>query len=77
MHTAGKAYVVRDADAGTKSGEVTQAYAYTLKGLTTALDDARFRARRLAERMSPRSIRSARRLPRRLRPLRAARESRS
>jgi hypothetical protein len=35
---------VRDADAGTRSGEVTQVYAYTLKGLTTALDDARFRS---------------------------------
>ena len=42
MTTAGRAYVVRDADGG--SGEVTQVYAYTLKGLTTALEDARFRS---------------------------------
>lgn len=40
MTTAGRAYVVRDADGG--SGEVTKVYAYTLKGLTTALEDARF-----------------------------------
>ena len=42
MTTAGRAYVVRDADGG--SGEVTKVYAYTLKGLTTALEDARFRS---------------------------------
>jgi hypothetical protein len=42
MTTAGRAYVVRDADGG--SGEVTNVYAYTLKGLTTALEDARFRS---------------------------------
>ena len=42
MTTVGRAYVVRDADGG--SGEVTNVYAYTLKGLTTALEDARFRS---------------------------------
>ncbi|MGD0699675.1 MAG: hypothetical protein ABSA02_07325 [Trebonia sp.] len=42
MTTVGRAYVVRDADSG--PGEVTQVYAYTLKGLTTALEDARFRS---------------------------------
>jgi hypothetical protein len=41
---AGKAYVVRDADSDVPSGEVTQVYAYTLKGLTTALEDARLRS---------------------------------
>jgi hypothetical protein len=40
MTTAGRAYVVRDAAAGTGAGEVTQLYAYTLKGLTSALEDA-------------------------------------
>jgi hypothetical protein len=40
MTTAGRAYVVRDANAGTGPGTVTQVYAYTLQGLTTALEDA-------------------------------------
>jgi hypothetical protein len=48
MSTDGRAYVVRDAEAGTGTGtgtaEVTQVYAYTLKGLTTALEEARFRS---------------------------------
>jgi hypothetical protein len=44
MRTDGRAYVVRDADARTGTGEVTQVYAYTLKGLTTALEEARFRS---------------------------------
>lgn len=44
MHTVGKAYVARDADVDTGPGEVTQVYAYTLQGLTTALGDARFRS---------------------------------
>ena len=44
MTMAGKAYVVRDAGSDVPSGEVTQLYAYTLKGLTTALDDARLRS---------------------------------
>jgi hypothetical protein len=44
MTMAGKAYVVRDADSDVPSGDVTQVYAYTLKGLTTALQDARLRS---------------------------------
>ena len=42
MAVEGRAYVVRDADVRTDSGEVIRAYAYTLKGLTTALEEARF-----------------------------------
>ena len=42
MAMGSRAYVVRDADADTS--EVTQIYAYTLRGLTTALEDARFRS---------------------------------
>jgi hypothetical protein len=42
--TGGKAYVVRDADPGTDSGEVARVYPYTLSGLTQALDEARFRS---------------------------------
>jgi hypothetical protein len=44
MTTVGKAYVVRDADAGAGPSEVTQVYPYTLQGLTTALEDACFRS---------------------------------
>jgi hypothetical protein len=44
MNMAGKAYVVRDAGSDIPSGDVTQVYAYTLKGLTTALEDARLRS---------------------------------
>jgi hypothetical protein len=44
MNTAGKAYVVRDANSDILSGDITQVYAYTLKGLTTALEDARLRS---------------------------------
>jgi hypothetical protein len=44
MNTARKAYVVRDAGSDIPSGDVTQLYAYTLKGLTTALEDARLRS---------------------------------
>jgi hypothetical protein len=44
MTMAGKAYVVRDADSDVPSGDVIQVYAYTLKGLTTALADARLRS---------------------------------
>lgn len=40
MPTGSRAYVVRDAEAG--PGEVTRVYPYTLKGLTEALDEARF-----------------------------------
>lgn len=42
MATGGRAYVVREAEAG--AGEVTRVYPYTLKGLTEALDDARFQS---------------------------------
>lgn len=44
MNTARKAYVVRDADSDISSGDVTQVYAYTLNGLTTALEDPRLRS---------------------------------
>jgi hypothetical protein len=44
MNTVRKAYVVRVADSDIPSGDVTQVYAYTLKGLTTALEDARLRS---------------------------------
>jgi hypothetical protein len=44
MNTAGKAYVVRDADTDSGPGEVIQVYPYTLKSLTTALEDARLRS---------------------------------
>jgi hypothetical protein len=44
MTTVGKAYVVRAAGIGPGPGEVTQVYPYTLQGLTTALEDARFRS---------------------------------
>ena len=40
MPTGSRAYVVRDAEAG--ATEVTRMYPYTLKGLTEALDEARF-----------------------------------
>jgi hypothetical protein len=42
MNMPGRAYVVRDADSG--PGEVAQVYPYTLKGLTSALEEARFRS---------------------------------
>jgi hypothetical protein len=44
MATVGRAYVVRDAGAGTGPGEVYQVYPDTLKGLIQALEDARFRS---------------------------------
>jgi hypothetical protein len=44
MATAGRAYVVRAASPGTRPGEVTHVYPYTLTGLTTALEEARFRS---------------------------------
>ena len=44
MTTIGRAYVVRDADAGSGPGAVTQVYPYTLQGLTTALTEARYRS---------------------------------
>jgi hypothetical protein len=45
MARAGGAYVVRDDDsAGLEPGNVDKLYPYTLKGLTDALEDARFRS---------------------------------
>ncbi|HEX4832527.1 MAG TPA: hypothetical protein VH478_15695 [Trebonia sp.] len=44
MTATGKAYVVRDAVTGGGPGEVTRMYPYTLQGLMTALDDARYRS---------------------------------
>jgi hypothetical protein len=44
MARAGSAYVVRDETAGGVSGNVDKLYPYTLKGLTEALDEARFRS---------------------------------
>jgi hypothetical protein len=44
MARAGSAYVVRDDSAGTTSGNVDKLYPYTLKGLTDALEEARFRS---------------------------------
>lgn len=44
MARAGSAYVVRAQDAGAPSGNVDKLYPYTLKGLTDALEEARFRS---------------------------------
>jgi hypothetical protein len=44
MPRAGSAYIVRDDGAGTASGNVDKLYPYTLKGLTEALEEARFRS---------------------------------
>jgi hypothetical protein len=44
MARAGSAYVVRDDGAGTASGNIDKFYPYTLKGLTEALEEARFRS---------------------------------
>jgi hypothetical protein len=44
MPTEGRAYVVRDAGPRTGPGEVTRVYPYTLRGLTSALEDARLRS---------------------------------
>ena len=44
MARAGGAYVVRDENAGTTPGNVDKLYPYTLKGLTDALEEARFRS---------------------------------
>jgi hypothetical protein len=43
MARAGGAYVVRDDGAGTP-GNVDKLYPYTLRGLTDALEEARFRS---------------------------------
>jgi hypothetical protein len=44
MARAGGAYVVRDDKAGGAPGNVDKLFPYTLKGLTDALDEARFRS---------------------------------
>lgn len=44
MARAGGAYVVRDESVGGGSGNVDKLYPYTLKGLTDALEEARFRS---------------------------------
>jgi hypothetical protein len=44
MARAGSAYIVRDDGAGTAAGNVDKLYPYTLKGLTDALEEARFRS---------------------------------
>ena len=44
MARAGGAYIVRDEDAGGDSGNVDKLYPYTLKGLTDALEEARYRS---------------------------------
>lgn len=44
MVRAGAAYVVRDEGAKGKPGNVDKLYPYTLKGLTDALEEARYRS---------------------------------
>jgi hypothetical protein len=44
MAVAGRAYVVREDNAGTEPGNVDRLFPYTLKGLTEALEEARFRS---------------------------------
>ncbi len=44
MARAGGAYVVRDEDPGAPPGNVDKLFPYTLRGLTDALDEARFRS---------------------------------
>jgi hypothetical protein len=44
MARAGGAYVVRDEGAGATPGNIDKLYPYTLKGLTDALEEARFRS---------------------------------
>jgi hypothetical protein len=44
MARAGGAYVVRDEDSGATPGNVDKLFPYTLRGLTDALDEARFRS---------------------------------
>jgi hypothetical protein len=41
---ARRAYVVREDSTGGQRGSVDRLYPYTLKGLTDALDEARFRS---------------------------------
>ena len=44
MARAGGAYVVRDDKAGENPGSVDKLFPYTLRGLTDALEEARFRS---------------------------------
>lgn len=44
MARAGSAYIVRDEGADTASGNVDKLYPHTLRGLTEALEEARFRS---------------------------------
>jgi hypothetical protein len=44
MSVAGRAYVVREDSTGPEPGKVDRLYPYTLKGLTDALEEARFRS---------------------------------
>ena len=44
MARAGGAYVVRDDAGGAQAGNVDKLYPYTLRGLTDALEEARFRS---------------------------------
>lgn len=44
MARAGGAYVVRDEGTGERPANVDKIYPYTLKGLTEALEEARFRS---------------------------------
>jgi hypothetical protein len=44
MARAGGAYVVRDESPGAQPSSVDQLYPYTLKGLTDALEEARYRS---------------------------------
>ena len=44
MARSGAAYLVRDESAEAKSNNVDKLYPYTLKGLTEALEDARYRS---------------------------------
>ncbi len=44
MARTGGAYVVRDEEAAAQSANVDKLYPYTLKGLTDALEEARFRS---------------------------------
>lgn len=44
MTTSGRAYVVRDDTGGAVPGNVDRLFPYTLRGLTEALDEARYRS---------------------------------
>lgn len=44
MPMSGRAYIVRDENGGAAPGGVDKLYPYTLKGLTDALAEARYRS---------------------------------